>query len=55
MIEPRNEKLELEPKSLVTYQKRGKFLVAVMPPGTPIIENDVIAETLNDLRENRIR
>ena len=54
-VELRDGKLELEPKNLVTYQKRGRFLVAVMPPGTPFIDNDILAETLNDLREGRIK
>lgn len=54
-VELKSGKLEIEPKSLVTYQKRGKFLVAVMPPGTPLADNDIVAETLKDLREGRIR
>ena len=51
----RNGKVEIEPKSVSTYEKRGRFLVAVMPPGTPRLDNDILAETLNDLREGRIR
>ena len=54
-IELRNGKLDIQPKSIVTYQKRGKFLIAVVPPSTPVPDNDIVAETLNDLREGRIR
>ncbi len=51
----RNGKVEIEPKSVSAYEKRGRFLVAVMPSGTPRLDNDILAETLNDLREGRIR
>ena len=54
-VELKDGKLEIEPKSIVTYEKRGRFLVAVVPPGTPIPDHDIIAETLNNLREGRIR
>lgn len=47
--------LRIIPKSIGTLEKRGRFTVIVMPPGTPIPDHDIIAETLNDLREGRIR
>lgn len=47
--------LRIIPKSIGTLEKRGRFTVIVMPPGTPMLQHDVVDQVLNDLREGRLR
>ena len=47
--------LKIRPKSIGTYEKRGRLTVIVMPPGTPMLQHDVVDQVLNDLREGRLR
>ena len=46
---------EVEPDAILTVEKRGKFLVAVAPPGTPPVDPKAVDDFINDLREGRIR
>ncbi|MCX6611404.1 MAG: AbrB/MazE/SpoVT family DNA-binding domain-containing protein [Acidobacteria bacterium] len=54
-IQIRNGRLEIEPVATITVEKRGRFLVAVAPPGTPPVEPTAVDDFLNDLREGRVR
>ena len=47
--------LRITPKSIGTYEKRGRLTVFVLPPGTPMLQHDVVDQVLNDLREGRLR
>jgi AbrB family looped-hinge helix DNA binding protein len=50
-----NGHLEIEPVATITVEKRGRFLVAVAPEGTPPAEPTAVGQFLNELREGRIR
>lgn len=52
-IQVRNGHLEIEPVAVMTVEKRGRFFVAVAPPGSPPVAADAVDEFLNDLREGR--
>ena len=54
-IQVRDGHLEIEPVAVMTVEKRGRFFVAVAPPGTPPVEPTAVDEFLNDLREGRSR
>ena len=54
-IQIRNGHLEIEPVATITVEKRGRFLVAVAPPGTSPVEPTAVDDFLNDLREGRVR
>ena len=54
-IQLRNGHLEIEPVATISVEKRGRFFVAVAPPGTPSVEPAAVDEFLNDLREGRVR
>ena len=47
--------LKIQPVAVMTIAKRGRFFVAVAPPGTPEIRPEAVDEFLNDLREGRAR
>ena len=54
-IRIRNGHLEIEPVATISVEKRGRFYVAVAPPGTPPVEPAAVDDFLKDLREGRIR
>lgn len=54
-IQIRNGHLEIEPVANMTVEKRGRFFVAVAPPGTPLVAPETVDNFLNDLREGRVR
>ena len=53
-IQIRNGHLEIEPAAAITVEKRGRFLVAVAPPGKCAMDTTTVDEFLNNLREGRI-
>lgn len=54
-IQIRNGHLEIEPVATMAVEKRGRFFVAVAPPGTPPAARETVDNFLNDLREGRLR
>ena len=54
-IQIRNGHLEIEPVATITVERRGRFFVAVAPPGTLPVEPTAVDDFLNDLREGRVR
>jgi AbrB family looped-hinge helix DNA binding protein len=54
-IQIRNGQLQIEPVASITVEKRGRFFVAVAPPGTPAVEPAAVDAFVNELREGRIR
>ena len=54
-IQLRNGHLEIEPVATITVEKRGRFFVAVAPPGTTPVEPAAVDDFLNELREGRVR
>ncbi len=54
-IEVRNGHIEIAPVAEMTVEKRGRFFVAVAPPGTPPGGPEAVDSFLNDLREGRTK
>ena len=52
-IRMRDGHLEIEPVAVMTMAKRGRFFVAVAPPGTPEARPEAVDEFLKYLREGR--
>jgi AbrB family looped-hinge helix DNA binding protein len=53
-IQVRNGHLEIEPVAVMSVERRGRFLVAVPPLGTPTVAPEEIDEFIKDLREGRV-
>jgi AbrB family looped-hinge helix DNA binding protein len=54
-VEMKDGKLEIQPKCVITLERRGRFLVMVAPEGTPMLSDRETDKLLNDLREGRIK
>lgn len=55
-VEWREGRVGLEPvRSEAKLVRRGKRYVLAAPPGTPPLSEDTVRQTLEDLREERIR
>lgn len=55
-VEYRDGKVEIEPaEQVVKLVRRGSRWVLVAPPGTPPLTTDIVRQTIEEIREERIR
>ena len=54
-VEYTDGRIEIEPaRKALKWVRKGRFVVATAPPGTPVLTNEQVCQIIHDLRERRL-